>query len=181
MMLGQYLNTHRIFKRIAKALIRLRVCVGWSESLMVAHTTLLEISCRGSIMTCVPEVHVLVSPSAQRISLGLCRNLVSLTKPQKNLCKTDTLKNRKLAFKINYRLMQVESIAECSKGSILQCFRPSLGHLCHLDICFFPIFELPFYIGFTVRPALSYHLSLRSLFCPFLRGRLTSFLLFDPH
>ena len=39
---------HRIFKRVAKALIRLRVCVGWSETLLVAHTTLLEISCGGS-------------------------------------------------------------------------------------------------------------------------------------
>ena len=34
--------------RLAKALIRLRVCAGWSEPLLVAHTTLLEISCRGS-------------------------------------------------------------------------------------------------------------------------------------
>ena len=41
--------------------------------------------------------------------------------------------------KTNYRLMQVKSIAECSKGSILQSFRPSL----------------------------SYHLLLRSLFCLF--------------
>ena len=40
--------------------------------------------------------------------------------------------------------MQVRSIAECSNGSILQYFRPSL----------------------------SYHLSLRSLFCLFLSGRL---------
>ena len=40
--------------------------------------------------------------------------------------------------------MQVKSIAECSKGSILQYFPPSL----------------------------SYHLSLRSLFCLFLSGRL---------
>ena len=31
-------------------LIRLRVCVGWSEPFLVAHTTLLEISCRGSII-----------------------------------------------------------------------------------------------------------------------------------
>ena len=31
-----------------------------------------------------------------------------------------------LVFKSNYRLMQVKSIAECSKGSILQYFRPSL-------------------------------------------------------
>ena len=30
------------------ALIRLRVCAGWSEALLVAHTTLLEISCHGS-------------------------------------------------------------------------------------------------------------------------------------
>ena len=35
-------------KRQAKALIRLRVCAGWSEPLLVAHTTLLEITCRGS-------------------------------------------------------------------------------------------------------------------------------------
>ena len=39
---------YRIFKRLAKALIRLRVCAGWSEVLLVALTTLLEISCRGS-------------------------------------------------------------------------------------------------------------------------------------
>ena len=48
MLFGQKLNTHRIFKRLAKALIRLRVCAGWSETLLVAHTILLEISCRGS-------------------------------------------------------------------------------------------------------------------------------------
>ena len=30
------------------ALIRLRVCAGWSEPLLVAHTTLLEIPCCGS-------------------------------------------------------------------------------------------------------------------------------------
>ena len=39
---------HRILKRLAKALIRLRVCAGWSEAMLVAHTTLLEISCTGS-------------------------------------------------------------------------------------------------------------------------------------
>ena len=46
--------------------------------------------------------------------------------------------------------MQVKSIAECSKGSILQYFRPSL----------------------------SYPLSLRSLFCLFLCGRLRQVLLY---
>ena len=48
MMFSQYLNSHRIVKQHAKALIRLRVCAGWSEALLVAHTTLLEISCHGS-------------------------------------------------------------------------------------------------------------------------------------
>ena len=40
-----------MFMRLAKALIRLRVCAGWSEALLVAHTTLLEISCRSSIIS----------------------------------------------------------------------------------------------------------------------------------
>ena len=57
----------------------------------------------------------------------------------------------KFVFKTNYPLMQVKSIAEFSKGSILQYFRPSL----------------------------SYHLSLRSLFCRFLSGRLRQVLLYD--
>ena len=35
-------------KRLAKALIRLHVCAGWSEVLLVALTTLLEIPCHGS-------------------------------------------------------------------------------------------------------------------------------------
>ena len=38
-----------------------------------------------------------------------------------------------LVFKTNYRLMQVKSIAECTKGSILQYFRPSLSYLYHLS------------------------------------------------
>ena len=48
MVFSQKLNSHRIFKRLAKALIRLRVCAGWSEALLVAHTTLLEIPCCSS-------------------------------------------------------------------------------------------------------------------------------------
>ena len=43
-----------ILKQLAKALIRLRVCTGWSEPLLVVHTVVFEISCRGSIIdTCV--------------------------------------------------------------------------------------------------------------------------------
>ena len=44
----QKLNTHWIFKQLAKALIRLCACAGWSEALLVAHTTLMEITCHGS-------------------------------------------------------------------------------------------------------------------------------------
>ena len=59
-------------------------------------------------------------------------------------------RKQKLVFKIDYRLMQVKFIAECSNGSILQYFRPSL----------------------------SYHLSSGSfLLCLFLIGRLRQFLL----
>ena len=48
MVFSQKLNNHRILKRLAKALIRLRIWAGWSEALLVAHTKLLEISCTGS-------------------------------------------------------------------------------------------------------------------------------------
>ena len=57
--------------------------------------------------------------------------------------------NPKLVFKTNYRLMQVKSIAECSKGSILQYFRPSLSY--HFVFTFvLSIFQWPFKTGFTV-------------------------------
>ena len=49
-MFSQWLNSHRIFKQLAMALIRLRAGAGWSDPLLVAHTTLLEISCRGSYL-----------------------------------------------------------------------------------------------------------------------------------
>ena len=41
-------NNHIIFKRLAKALIRMRVCAGWSKALLVDYTTLLEIPYPGS-------------------------------------------------------------------------------------------------------------------------------------
>ena len=61
MLFGQLLNIHRKFKRLAKALIRLRVCAGWSEALLVAHTTLLEISCTGSNTQKSLKIHEWVS------------------------------------------------------------------------------------------------------------------------
>ena len=68
----------------------------------------------------------------------------------KPVLRVHSKRRPKLVFNPNYPLMQVKSIAECSKGSILQYFRPSL----------------------------SYHLSLRSLFCLFLSGRLRKVLLY---
>ena len=57
-------NSHRIFKRLAKALIRLRLCAGWSKPLLVAHTTLLEISCGGS--------NALICHTTSNICIHIC-------------------------------------------------------------------------------------------------------------
>ena len=43
-------NRSIVFKRLAKALIRLRICAGWSKPLVLAHTTLLEISYWGPLI-----------------------------------------------------------------------------------------------------------------------------------
>ena len=66
------------------------------------------------------------------------------------LPKTAILKIPKRDFKTNYRFMQVRSIAECSNGSILQYFQPSL----------------------------SYYLSLRYLLCLFLSRHFRQVLLY---
>ena len=78
----------------------------------------------------------------------------SLSITQRSYSKTcekrQLSKRPKIGFNTNYRLVHVKSIAKCSKGAILQYFRTSL----------------------------SYHLSLRSLFCLFLSGRFTQVLLY---
>ena len=56
----------------------------------------------------------------------------------------------KLVFKTDYRLIQVKSIAECSKRNILQYFRPSLSYHLHIKTFVLSSFEWPFKIGFTV-------------------------------
>ena len=47
---------------------------------------------------------------------------LSKSKYSKTCLKRPLKKDRKLVFKTDYRLMQVKSITECSKGSILQYF-----------------------------------------------------------
>ena len=80
----------------------------------------------------------------------LKRNLKNKTTTVKPAISGHSKRRLKLVMKTVYHLMQVKSIAECSKGSILQYFRPSLSN----------------------------HLSLRSLFCLFLSGCLRQVLLY---
>ena len=57
------------------------------------------------------------------------RNELDVSKP----CLKRSLKKKtKLIFKTDHSLMQVKRIAECSKGSILQYFRPLFGY--HLSL-----------------------------------------------
>ena len=77
-------------------------------------------------------------------------NIIHFASTVKPVLSSHSKKTKKLVFKTEYCLMLVKSIAECSKGSILQYFRPSLG----------------------------YHLPLRQLFCLFLSGRLRQVLLY---
>ena len=103
--------------------------------------------CKGGIPLCViPIDEILAVETLQEESFKM--KYVSYSK---TCVKRRPPKRPKIGFQDNYHLMQVKSIAECSKGSILQYFRPSL----------------------------SYHLSLRSLFCLFLSGCFTQVLLYD--
>ena len=68
-----------MFKPLAKALIRLHVCAGWSEPLLVAHTTLLEISCHGSIIFKEPTQNLTVMADRQLYSQKFCQILLYTT------------------------------------------------------------------------------------------------------
>ena len=72
-MFGQRLNIHRIFEQLTKPLIRLRVCPGWSEPLLVANTTLLEISYCGSNVIGISFVKVRPGLSQTFISMTNCK------------------------------------------------------------------------------------------------------------
>ena len=74
---------------------------------------------------------------------------VKISKYSRNCAKRPLSKIPALGFNTNHRLMQVKSIAECSKWSILQYFRPSLSYQ-YQHLCFSSIFEWPFYAGVTV-------------------------------
>ena len=63
MMFSQQLKSYK-FKLLASALILLHVCIGWSETLLFAHTTLLAITCHASI--------VIFSGCVQTMNIGTC-------------------------------------------------------------------------------------------------------------
>ena len=67
-------DNHRIFKRLAMALTRLCVCTDWSEHLLVAHTTLLEMSCHGSLISLDRIIYM---ASKVKHQLYFCWNNVS--------------------------------------------------------------------------------------------------------
>ena len=83
MMFSQKLNSHRIFKRLAKALIRLRVCAGCSEPLLVAHTTLLEIPCHGSNYIFFSERKKKCVPTLSKIFKTITQNTFFIWPEQK--------------------------------------------------------------------------------------------------
>ena len=80
----------------------------------------------------------------------MSRLICEYSKTATHCVKRPLTKRSKIVFKTDYCLIQVKSIAECSKESILQYFRLSL----------------------------SYQLSLRSLFCLLLIGHSTQVLLY---
>ena len=53
----------------------------------------------------------------------------------KTCLKRPLKKNTKLIFNTDYRLMQVESISECSKGAFCNTFHLHLATIFHYDLC----------------------------------------------
>ena len=54
------------------ALARLRVCAGWSEPLLVAHNTLLEISRRGSYIYITLVAHYAILYIYEKLKMTGC-------------------------------------------------------------------------------------------------------------
>ena len=79
------------------------------------------------------------TPSWCNVLLERCSQSVKIMFEYRKSCLKRSLKKKtKLVFKTVYRLIQVKSIAECSKGSILQYFRPSLKY--HLSLISFFVY-----------------------------------------
>ena len=92
---------------------------------MSTNRDLLELN-KNNNMTHILSFTVRVKNSLETLN-SWTRYPLSRVKPVQN---GHSKSDQKLIFKTNYRLMQVKSIAECSKESILQYLRPSLSTLC---------------------------------------------------
>ena len=79
-------------------------------------------NCKSLVLQGECNIEIFLSPAslAYLFHTFLCNSQNSV-KPE------NYSKDRKLVFKTIYRSMQIISIAECSKWSILQYFRPSLS------------------------------------------------------
>ena len=71
--------------------------------------------------------HSTTEPLRSRIFVVLVR-WATIQIFSRTCLKRPLKKNTKMVFKTDYCLMQVKSIAECSNGSILQYFGPSLSY-----------------------------------------------------
>ena len=115
----QHAHTHSLIRAFATCLNILRTFIRlsiWSSS----HRTL---DCR-------------VSTRLLLAVTSFCILSATFTAAQRNTVKPvssgHSKRRPKLVFKTDDCLMQVKSIAECSKGSILKYFRPSLSYIfCH--------------------------------------------------
>ena len=54
----------------------------------------------------------------------------------KTCVNSHSQKDQKLVFKTNNHLMQVKSIAECSRGAFCNTFDLHSATICHKDLCF---------------------------------------------
>ena len=156
-MFGQLPMGHKLFKRLANALIRLRVYAGWSEPLLVSHTTLLEISCRGLKMIFSNDTSVFIPESCvsdnpiryertrsptndHEYYHGTTRNdpdpatveLRFRPRPQSNTIHTDEFKRFKLVVALSWRLPNHQESSGIT--TVLLGFAPMSLRCCY-DSC----------------------------------------------
>ena len=92
------------------------------------------------------KIYLLYKRHVQR---KLVKQYKHLIRYRKTCVKRPLSRRPQIGFQDQLMLNAGQSIAECSEGSILQYFRPSLSY--HLSLrYFFFIFEWPFYTGITV-------------------------------
>ena len=89
--------------RLAKAVTRLCVCGGWSDPLLVAHSTLLEISCHGSYAKDIAQRCYFQDKTmaGKELMLCLCYSLTNESSRILNLTMKEISFLRPLSLKIS--------------------------------------------------------------------------------